>query len=906
MPGQAIVRVNENEWAVSLATTYAELVWGLSGVTSIPSGTGMLFVLPTDQPVSVTTEPLLFNIDIIFISSGLEVVDVARNAAPGTIVTESTPVSYFLEVNAGEADGVESGDMAGITIYQPAATTLTNWIAPLVSFAGLMAVGAFMVSTTRSITEAILGEPTEKLKLLPQTEAGEKKTMAAFMEMAEWYCKHRRAMTPKDLRPIATKYFGTEEGLTEFYEYLASPQGQKEFRRELRDAMRRHNIPLPPEEEWLTMTQELLPQTELSRAFIEGGEPMPIQYRYLAGWISEPLPEYSLAVELLPAVEVGERKIDAVLKQLKDGVESIQQSERFRLFLVTMSKFHDYSIGNQILIMIQKPDAIRVAGFNTWKDLGRWVKRGEKGIAILAPVMPPRPSCLKCGTKLPKGVRFCPQCGESVEVEEEIGVTPRYFKVVYVFDISQSEGKPLPEFEVPVLTGEANEELFAKVIDLAKAQGLDISFESRPYQDPSIKGQYFDKSIWVRPEETRAQQLKTLLHEVAHYYSEGVFRIPRRDAETIAESAAFSIGVHFGFDSGIRSFPYVALWAKDKKILEQNLSAIRRVATQIIESLEKSAQLQPQTGEIRQSATVSLWGTQKLLPFAVDKGTCYEDAWRFLIREEEGHLIHGTVLSNGRRIGHAWVVTSTGYIWEPQTKNFYTREVFQAIAEPLDGNRYTTEQAAIMAARTKHLGPWTEEERGKFLKEKSPAAKPSEYLPQVSTATRLDSLQIVKAYKEISRHGEDKISISLQAWAIFPRGRRPHFISMYRSGDEYVIQPLYAHIAEWVRIPVEKIKAWIRSLPVRHFEPMAVAPELREEAERLAKEVDKPIDIIPLPSKESAPKVIPVEKRPRREGDLEYLADSPEYLTQTIDATGYRDKLDYTFQKAIARAKGLK
>jgi len=90
----------------------------------------------------------------------------------------------------------------------------------------------------------------------------------------------------------------------------------------------------------------------------------------------------------------------------------------------------------------------------------------------------------------------------------------------------------------------------------------------------------------VRPEEARAQQLKTLLHEMAHYYSEGVFRIPRRDAETIAESAAFAVGAHYGFDTGVRSFPYVALWSEDKKVLEQNLASIRKVATTIIEALE--------------------------------------------------------------------------------------------------------------------------------------------------------------------------------------------------------------------------------------------------------------------------------------------------------------------------------
>jgi hypothetical protein len=317
------------------------------------------------------------------------------------------------------------------------------------------------------------------------------------------------------------------------------------------------------------MPPKILPQAIL----IEDGERVPPLYSGLIGWISEPLPEYSLLTVsyLLPAVEaeVKERKIDVVLKQLKDGVETIQQSGRFRLFLVTMSRFHDYSIGNQILIMIQKPDATRVAGFNTWKDLGRWVKRGEKGIAILAPVMPPKPK---------------PE--EKKEEEEELEPRPVYFKVVYVFDVSQTEGKPLPEFEIPILTGEANEELFTKLLSLMKSRSVSVSFESRLYLTPEVKGQYGSTGIWVRPEEPRAQQLKTLLHEVAHYYSEGVLRIPRKDAETIAESAAFVVGAHFGFDTGVRSFPYVALWAQDKKVLEQNLTAIRRVATTIIEALE--------------------------------------------------------------------------------------------------------------------------------------------------------------------------------------------------------------------------------------------------------------------------------------------------------------------------------
>jgi hypothetical protein len=96
------------------------------------------------------------------------------------------------------------------------------------------------------------------------------------------------------------------------------------------------------------------------------------------------------------------------------------------------------------------------------------------------------------------------------------------------------------------------------------------------------------QNIWVRPEESRAQQLKTLLHEVAHYYSEGVFRIPRSDAETIAESVAFTIGAHYGFDTGARSFPYVAVWSKDKKVLEANLASIRKVSEKIFDGLEQT------------------------------------------------------------------------------------------------------------------------------------------------------------------------------------------------------------------------------------------------------------------------------------------------------------------------------
>ena len=352
---------------------------------------------------------------------------------------------------------------------------------------------------------------------------------------------------------------------------------------------------------------KLVPQ-----AMIEDGQTIPWRDRHLV----DPLPLPEFALSLLPAVQLepGETKIDALLRSLKNGVERIQSSEEFRQYLLAMSRFHNYSWNNQLLIMLQRPAATHVAGFNTWKDLGRWVKKGETGIAIFAPsfraadvIWVRRADGKRWKIQRQGGEWNLLENGSLVgryktkrEAErqlsawgasgERVGEAEPRFIVVHVFDIEQTGGQPLPEFEVPTLTGEASEELLSKLRALMKQRGVEVSFESQPYQDPDIKG-YFrppDK-IWVRPEESPAQQLKALTHEVAHYYTEGVFRIPRRDAETIAESAAYVVGAHYGFDTGVRSFPYVALWAQDEKVLAENLGAIQRVSNTILEEMEALA-----------------------------------------------------------------------------------------------------------------------------------------------------------------------------------------------------------------------------------------------------------------------------------------------------------------------------
>jgi len=478
MPGQAIVTIKDKQWVVDVATTYLELAQGLGGLPEMTPMTGMLFDLGFEQTIEVTTVPMLFPLDIAFLTEDLSVTEVYRSVEPGFLVTSQAPARYFLEVNAAEMEGIKPGDIAvaeWLTLEET--PVVPDWVPSLFSLAAFAALGVLVVDLGRDIAGKSIVEP----------------------ETASFCVADTRSEECEIIRP---------------------------------------------------------------------------RHYDLVSWVGVPLPDYSFAIE----PEVKERRIDEVLKRLKEGVDEIQESDNFREFLLTMSKFHDYSIGNLILITIQKPEATRVAGFRTWQELGRWVRKGEKGIAILAPCLPP------------KNARVTEREDEEPDEEERVTeIRPLYFKVVHVFDISQTEGKPLPEFEVPALTGEANDELFTEVLKLAESQGLDVSFESRPGQDPAIKGMYSGKMIWIRPEESRAQQLKTMLHEIAHYYSEGVFRMSRRSAETIAESVAFTVGAHFGFDTGVRSFPYVALWAEDKKVLEQNLADIRKVSTKIIDALASEA-----------------------------------------------------------------------------------------------------------------------------------------------------------------------------------------------------------------------------------------------------------------------------------------------------------------------------
>ncbi|KKL93186.1 hypothetical protein LCGC14_1877210, partial [marine sediment metagenome] len=300
------------------------------------------------------------------------------------------------------------------------------------------------------------------------------------------------------------------------------------------------------------------------------------QYQYLEAFF-ESSPVLFMADPASPPAE-KERKIDQALAQLEIGIQNILESDNYREYLRTLGKFHNYSLGNLILIWVQKPEATRVAGFNTWRDLGRFVQKGEKGLMILAPCFPPK------GKVEPK-----PEPEEGEE-KPRIIERPVFFRVVHVFDISQTEGKDLPEIEVPIVQGEDSRPLFDLGLQYAEKNGIKILDKPEIPVSPDTMGYYSrgSREIWVRPDVPQNQQTKTLFHEIAHSRAADKFG---PEAEVLAESVAYAVSDHFGFDTGVRSFPYVALWARDVKVLKEKLDQVRAVTKEIIDEIEVLAQL---------------------------------------------------------------------------------------------------------------------------------------------------------------------------------------------------------------------------------------------------------------------------------------------------------------------------
>ena len=293
----------------------------------------------------------------------------------------------------------------------------------------------------------------------------------------------------------------------------------------------------------------------------------------------------------MEAVE-GQTRIDAaeLLKRLEDGVRSVMSSEGWRSFLAAQARFHTYSPGNVLLILSQDPHATRVAGFHTWREMGRFVKKGEHGIAILAPVFP------KKEEKPDAGERPASQepAGDG-KVTVESGRVPVRFRVAHVFDVAQTDGEPLPEPPAHRLTGSSAEArtLIARLTRLVEQESLRLEYADPKTMLRGANGYYqpTEGRIVVSNVIAPDQQAKTLAHELAHHLLEhGRGREPGRPTEEAeAEGVAFVVCSRFGLDTSDYSFGYVATWARDEggpALVKQASTTIQGVAREIIERIE--------------------------------------------------------------------------------------------------------------------------------------------------------------------------------------------------------------------------------------------------------------------------------------------------------------------------------
>jgi antirestriction protein ArdC len=258
-------------------------------------------------------------------------------------------------------------------------------------------------------------------------------------------------------------------------------------------------------------------------------------------------------------------QVKQYLEAADQELEKIRTSEDFINYLDAQSRFYHYSPRNTLLILLQCPDASRVAGYKTWPTMGRHVLKGEKGIRILAPL--------------------------KRKVENEETGEPEWrllgFKTTSVFDVSQTDGDPLPELKVPVLDSEAGGELYDRMEQVMNEEGVKVQRGHQRFaSSPHLMGWYDPpaKQIILRDDVSQLQQTKTIVHEAGHHF--GHHDHSNADSETEAEITAWVVLRHNGHDTGERSFPYVMSWMGDKNIFRNRLTQIQELSKLIINRLE--------------------------------------------------------------------------------------------------------------------------------------------------------------------------------------------------------------------------------------------------------------------------------------------------------------------------------
>ena len=304
---------------------------------------------------------------------------------------------------------------------------------------------------------------------------------------------------------------------------------------------------------------------------------------------------------VIPIVLTSEKpadKLKEITDRLEQGIMELFDSDRYKEYLRVMSKFHNYSFNNTLLIAMQKPDASLVAGFQSWKNnFKRNVVKGEKGIKILAP----SPFKIKQEMEKIDPATQKPVIGaDGKPVKEEKEITIPAFKVVSVFDVSQTEGKELPDIAVDMLTGDVEcfKDVFAA---LEKTSPVPIGFEKI---EGNSHGYYHleEKRIAIDEGMSELQTIKTAIHEIAHAKlhdidpnapkEEQAGRPDRRTREVQAESVAYAVCQHYGLDTSDYSFGYIAGWSSGRELdeLKSSLETIRSTAAEIINSIDEHLQ----------------------------------------------------------------------------------------------------------------------------------------------------------------------------------------------------------------------------------------------------------------------------------------------------------------------------
>lgn len=309
-------------------------------------------------------------------------------------------------------------------------------------------------------------------------------------------------------------------------------------------------------------------------------------------------------------------ELHQITDKLEKGVKDVFQSDKYKQFLNVMAKFPRYSVNNTMLIMMQRPDAQLCQSFTGWKQMGRYVKKGEKGISILAPA----PYKIEREqTKLDeKGRPVFDADGEPVK--EKVEVTIRAFKVVKTFDLSQTDGKELPTIGPSELVG--NIEGYPKLLQaLQEISPVPVSFE---LIDGDAKGFYHleDKKIVVQDGMSEVQTIKTLLHEMAHEKLHDKDNVPeakdisRNGKEVEAESVAYVVCQHYGINTSDYSFSYVAGWSEGKETpeLKASLDKIRQTASEFIYQIDQKMEvLMADKDQVQESAKTSSPFAQELM-----------------------------------------------------------------------------------------------------------------------------------------------------------------------------------------------------------------------------------------------------------------------------------------------------